>query len=245
MASQTGECSITFAKTNGMTEVIRLVTRIPGVRPVGLFSFLRGFPMTGAAKHVQLARFESAWILDSSRFAMRSNMSFTRSVTGFAMNAQLRWFYAPVRAETQRTSRVTSKTAQNGGTRVEGTIPQSFDGRVPWRQCQRFRGGVITQAVLEIRFGRHLADIRNRFETGAKGPVAGAARRRKRQRVGMFAPRLFLKLMRVARSAGLAASVLSQGRRAEDQKRRRSTKRVTALARISRLIAIAGLHFAT
>src|SRR5580658_693605 len=102
MTGQTRECSITFAKANGVTEVIRLVTGVPGVRPVGLFSLLRGFPMTGTTKHVQLARLESAWILDSSRFATRSNMSLTWAVTGFAMNAQLRWFYAPVRAQTQR-----------------------------------------------------------------------------------------------------------------------------------------------
>src|SRR5579862_7950802 len=122
MASQTGECSITFAKANGVTEVIRLVTRVPGVRPVGLFSLLRGFAMTGTTKHVQLAGLESAWVLDSSRLTTRSKMSLTRAVTGFAMNAQFRWFYAPVRAETHRTSRVTSKTAQNRRTRVESTV---------------------------------------------------------------------------------------------------------------------------
>jgi hypothetical protein len=40
----------------------------------------------------------------------------------------------------------------------------------------------------------------------------------------MFAPRLFLKLMRMARPAGLAAYVLSQGGRAEEQESRKSTK---------------------
>jgi hypothetical protein len=225
MASQTGECSITFTKANGVTEVIRLVTRVPGVRPVGLFSLLRRFPMTRTTKDVQLARLESAWVLDSSRLATRSNMSLTGAVTGFAMNAQFRWFYAPVRAETQRTSSVTSKTPQNRRTRVESTVPQPFDARVPGRQCQRFRGGVITQAVLEIPFGRHLADIRSRFETGAKGPVARATRRGQRQRLGMFALRLFLKLMRMARPAGLAAYVLSRGGRAQEQECRKSTKK--------------------
>ena len=224
MASQTGECSIAFTKANRLTEGFWLITRVPGVRPVGLFSLLRGFPMTGAAKHVQLARLESAWILDSSRLAVRSNMSLTRTVTGFAMNAQFRWFYAPVRAETQRTSRVTSKTPQNRRTGVESTVPQPFDARVPRRQCQRFRGGVITQAVLEIPFGRHLADIRNGFETGAKSPMARATRRGLRQRVGMFALRLFLKLMRMARPAGLAAYVLSGGGSAEEQECRKSTQ---------------------
>jgi hypothetical protein len=40
----------------------------------------------------------------------------------------------------------------------------------------------------------------------------------------MFAPRLFLKLMRMARLAGLAAYVLSRGGRAEEQECRESSK---------------------
>src|SRR5215471_5892982 len=144
MARQTGKCSIALTKANRVTEVLRLVTRVPGVRPVSLISLLRRFPMTSTTKNVQLVRLEPAWILDTSHFATRNYMSFTWSMTGFTMNAHLRWFYAPVRAQTQRTSRVTSKTAQDGCTRIESTIPHPFGVRVAGRQRQGFRCGVIT-----------------------------------------------------------------------------------------------------
>jgi hypothetical protein len=128
------------------------------------------------------------------------------------MNARLARLDLKTGCERHRSSRVTAETTQRRRDRIERAVNNIGGTRVAGRKGQRFRGGVITQAMFGDGLLAGLADPCNSFSPRAEGPLGVASGSRIRclgppQSMCMRGLRLRFKLRGVALPADLAAGI--------------------------------------
>src|SRR5580658_8441774 len=128
------------------------------------------------------------------------------------MNARLAWLDPKIGCERQRPCRMTAETAQPRIDRIESAVNNIGGTRVAGREGQRFRRGVITQAMFGDGLLAGLADPCNSFSPRAEGPLGVASGARVRclgppQSMCMRGLRLRFKLCGVAVPADRAAGI--------------------------------------
>ncbi len=128
------------------------------------------------------------------------------------MNARLAWLDPKTGCERQRPRRMTAETTQPRIDRIEGAVNNICGTRVAGREGQRFRRGVITQAVFGDSLLAGLADPCNSFSPRAEGPLGVASGARIRclgppQSMCMRGLRLRFELRGMALPADRAAGI--------------------------------------
>src|SRR5581483_5087102 len=131
VAGQAGKCPCTVAKARGAAQVRRLVTYVPGVRPVVLLAHLGRFAVTTPAEFVQLRGIEPFWIANGTAGARRLHVRRAGTVTRFAADAGFAGFDVRRLAETQSPGGVAGKATQGRRCRVEGAEADVFSAFVP------------------------------------------------------------------------------------------------------------------
>src|SRR5437660_62596 len=154
--------------------------------------------MAGPAEVIQLDGVQPLRILYRSRSAARLHVRRARPVARLAAHAGLGRRNRMPGLQLQLTRGVTAKASQRRRHWIEGPVAHIRRIRMAGGARHRFRGGVVSQSMLDVIILIEPADIRDRLRAGAEGPRTGLSRRSQRQGWGMAAGGLYLEPLGMA-----------------------------------------------
>src|SRR5258708_22445475 len=126
VTAQTGERAAALAEAGALAEIERLMSRVPGARPVRVLYGRGRLAVAASAQIVQCGGGQALGVLDRLFCAVRLDVRGSWSMARFAADAWLGRLDLLAVADRQRPGGVALETVQNVGRRIEGAVSHAL-----------------------------------------------------------------------------------------------------------------------